>query len=41
LLASATRRSAFHARRLDGVDPARFELADLPRLPVMTRVMPA
>jgi phenylacetate-CoA ligase len=37
LLASARRRSAFHARRLDGVDPARFELADLSRLPVMTK----
>jgi phenylacetate-CoA ligase len=37
LLATATRRSAFHARRLDGVDPARFELTDLPRLPVMTK----
>jgi phenylacetate-CoA ligase len=37
LLASAATRSAFHARRLDGVDPARFELADLSRLPVMTK----
>ena len=37
LLASATRRSAFHGRRLAGVDPARFELADLPSLPAMTK----
>ena len=37
LLADATRRSAFHARRLRGVDPARFELADLAGLPVMTK----
>ena len=37
LLASATRRSAFHRRRLAGVDPATFELADLPSLPAMTK----
>ena len=29
--------SAFHARRLRGVDAAGFELADLPSLPVMTK----
>ena len=37
LLASALERSPFHARRLTGIDPARFELADLARLPVMTK----
>lgn len=37
LLAIAGSRSAFHARRLAGVDPARFELAGLPSLPVMTK----
>jgi hypothetical protein len=37
LLAAAISRSAFHAGRLPGVDPARFELADLPSLPVMTK----
>lgn len=37
LLAVATSRSAFHARRLAGVDPARFELAGLASLPVMTK----
>ena len=37
LLAQVTQRSAFHARRLRGVDPARFELADLDSLPVMTK----
>jgi phenylacetate-CoA ligase len=37
LLARATERSPFHAARLAGIDPARFELADLPRLPVMTK----
>jgi phenylacetate-CoA ligase len=37
LLAAAMRRSAFHAGRLRGIDPARFELADLPSLPVMTK----
>jgi phenylacetate-CoA ligase len=37
VLAVAIRHSAFHARRLRGVDAARFELADLPSLPVMTK----
>ena len=37
LLARATQRSPFHAARLAGIDPATFELADLPRLPVMTK----
>jgi phenylacetate-CoA ligase len=37
LLAAAIERSPFHARRLGRIDPARFELADLARLPVMTK----
>jgi phenylacetate-CoA ligase len=37
VLAAAIQRSAFHSRRLQGVDPARFELTDLPSLPVMTK----
>ena len=37
LLARAIERSPFHARRLGHIDPARFELADLPRLPIMTK----
>lgn len=37
LLAAASMRSAFHRRRLAGIDPARFELAGLPSLPVMTK----
>jgi phenylacetate-CoA ligase len=37
LLARAIERSPFHAARLRGLDPSRFELADLPRLPVMTK----
>ncbi len=37
LLAIASRRSAFHRRRLAGIDPARFELVGLPSLPVMTK----
>ncbi len=37
LLARAIERSPFHAERLRGIDPSRFELADLPRLPVMTK----
>ena len=37
LLSVAKERSAFHARRLAGVEPDRFELSDLPRLPVMTK----
>ena len=37
LLARAIAGSPFHAERLRGVDPDRFELADLPRLPWMTK----
>ena len=37
LLARALSSSAFHARRLTGIDPERFELADLPCLPVMAK----
>ncbi|HMI23722.1 MAG TPA: hypothetical protein VK594_04460 [Streptosporangiaceae bacterium] len=37
LLARAIAGSPFHAGRLRGVDPDRFELADLARLPVMTK----
>lgn len=37
LLSHAAERSPFHARRLSGLDPGRFELADLPRLPTMTK----
>jgi len=37
LLARAIEGSPFHAARLRGIDPGRFELADLPRLPVMTK----
>jgi len=37
LLAHARERSPFHARRLRGVDAARFELAELAALPVMTK----
>ena len=37
LLARAIGRSPFHAARLAGIDPARFDLADLPRLPIMTK----
>jgi phenylacetate-CoA ligase len=37
LLAHAVARSDFHARRLRGIDPSRFELADLAGLPVMTK----
>jgi phenylacetate-CoA ligase len=37
LLACAASQSPFHARRLAGIDPARFELADLARLPVMSK----
>ena len=37
LLARAIAGSPFHARRLRGIDPDRFELADLARLPVMTK----
>jgi phenylacetate-coenzyme A ligase PaaK-like adenylate-forming protein len=37
LLARAIECSPFHAERLRGIDPRGFELADLPRLPVMTK----
>jgi phenylacetate-CoA ligase len=37
LLACAVQRSPFHARRLAGVDPQRFELDDLAGLPVMSK----
>jgi phenylacetate-coenzyme A ligase PaaK-like adenylate-forming protein len=37
LLHHAKARSRFHAERLAGVDPARFELGDLPALPTMTK----
>ena len=37
LLARAIEHSPFHAARLRGIDPSRFDLADLPRLPVMTK----
>lgn len=37
LLARAIAGSPFHAGRLRGVDPDRFELSDLARLPVMTK----
>ncbi|HEY1005120.1 MAG TPA: hypothetical protein VGD83_36350, partial [Streptosporangiaceae bacterium] len=37
LLARAIADSPFHTGRLRGVDPDRFELADLGRLPVMTK----
>jgi phenylacetate-CoA ligase len=37
LLAHVKQRSAFHAGRLRGVDPDRYELTDLARLPVMTK----
>lgn len=37
LLARAADGSPFHAERLAGVDADRFELDDLPRLPVMTK----
>ena len=37
LLARAIADSPFHAGRLRGIDPNRFELADLTRLPVMTK----
>lgn len=37
LLTRAIERSPFHASRLRGIDPSRFELADLARLPVMTK----
>jgi phenylacetate-coenzyme A ligase PaaK-like adenylate-forming protein len=37
ILSLALRRSPFHRRRLAGVDPATFNLADLASLPVMTK----
>jgi phenylacetate-CoA ligase len=37
LLARAIDCSPFHAARLAGIDPARFELADLAQLPIMTK----
>jgi len=37
LLARAIDRSPFHAARLAGINPDRFELADLTRLPIMTK----
>jgi phenylacetate-CoA ligase len=37
LLGHAAAHSPFHARRLRGLDPARFEVGDLARLPVMTK----
>ena len=37
LLARAIEHSPFHARRLGHIDPARFGLADLSSLPVMTK----
>ncbi|MDQ6773876.1 MAG: hypothetical protein M3024_12955 [Candidatus Dormibacteraeota bacterium] len=37
LLAHAAEHSRFHARRLRGLDIGRFELADLARLPTMTK----
>jgi phenylacetate-CoA ligase len=37
LLRHAKAHSRFHAERLAGIDPARFELADLPSLPTMTK----
>jgi phenylacetate-CoA ligase len=37
LLACALERSPFHARRLAGIDPGRFEPGQLAELPVMTK----
>lgn len=37
LLRDVLERSPFHARRLSGVDPERFEVADLAALPTMTK----
>jgi len=37
LLGHAAEHSPFHARRLRGIDPGRFEVGDLARLPVMTK----
>ena len=37
LLRHALEHSPFHARRLRGIDPDRFALADLPSLPTMSK----
>src|ERR1700761_3170132 len=37
LLADAVQRCPFHARRLRGIDPERFELEQLRELPVMDK----
>jgi hypothetical protein len=37
LLGTALGRSPFHARRLAGIDPDRFELGQLSELPVMSK----
>ena len=37
LLAAAVERSPFHARRLRGIEPERFDLEQLPELPVMSK----
>jgi phenylacetate-CoA ligase len=37
LLVCAIERSPFHARRLAGIEPERFELEQLPELPVMSK----
>ncbi len=37
LLAHAAANSPFHARHLAGIDVDRFEVSDLPRLPIMTK----
>ena len=37
LLVGAVERSPFHARRLRGIDPERFELEQLAELPVMSK----
>ncbi len=37
LLVQAVERSPFHARRLFGIEPERFELEQLPELPVMSK----
>ena len=38
LLVRAVEHSPFHAKRLAGIDPERFELEQLPELPVMSKV---
>ena len=37
LIDHAVRYSPFHARRLGGIDAARFDLADLTNLPTMSK----